>query len=124
MFGKQADSRKGNAPILSMGAKTPVADGKQFLSRKHVEVCYWCLSLRKTVLLVISPCVVVSMKVTLIAPCQVERKCREGPGHIYEVPGALHKQPEASKQTSPSFSLPRAPRLKVGVGRRGAAGQA
>ncbi|KAG2450076.1 hypothetical protein HYH02_000180 [Chlamydomonas schloesseri] len=62
-----------------MGAKTPVADEKQYISSKHVEVA---------------------------------RKCREGPGHIYEVPGALYKQPEASKQTAPSYTLSRAPRLK------------
>ncbi|KXZ56623.1 hypothetical protein GPECTOR_1g561 [Gonium pectorale] len=43
---------------------------------------------------------------------EVDRKCREGPGHIYNVPGALNRQPEARKETAASYSFAHTARLK------------
>ncbi|GLC35751.1 hypothetical protein PLESTM_000361800 [Pleodorina starrii] len=77
-FGKQADSKKLNAPAFSMGGSREGRE-KIFLSQSHVEV---------------------------------DRKCREGPGHIYNVPGSLEPQAEARKQTAASYSFPHTARLK------------
>ncbi|GIL43142.1 hypothetical protein Vafri_973 [Volvox africanus] len=43
---------------------------------------------------------------------EIDRKCREGPGHIYNLPGALDRQAEARKETAASYSFPQTARLK------------
>lgn len=43
---------------------------------------------------------------------EVDRKCREGPGHIYKVPTALEKQVDARKQSAPCFSFSHTDRMK------------
>lgn len=48
-----------------------------------------------------------------IAQTQVDRKCREGPGHIYNLPGAMDRQAEARKESAAAYSFPHTARLKV-----------
>ncbi|GIL72830.1 hypothetical protein Vretifemale_3125 [Volvox reticuliferus] len=48
---------------------------------------------------------------------EIDRKCREGPGHIYNVPGALDRQAEARKETAASYSFPQTARLKASLRR-------
>jgi hypothetical protein len=102
MLGKQADSRKTSAPLYSFDQQTDRdRASKSFVSSKHLAV-----GERKATLL--SHCISLCMHDGITEACsafQVEMRCREGPGHVYNVLGALEKQVEGQKGNAPMFSM-------------------
>lgn len=82
MFGKQADSKKNNAPLYSFGGLSREQASKLYLSAAHVEV---------------------------------ENKCREGPGAIYETYSSVSPQVEANKTTAPKFGWGTQEKMKLRI---------
>ncbi|KAG2495719.1 hypothetical protein HYH03_006319 [Edaphochlamys debaryana] len=49
------------------------------------------------------------------AHVEADRKCREGPGHIYDLPSAMQRQVDARKESAPLHSFAHSERLKETV---------